>query len=102
MNILKHKVTAASISAKHVIIICSACCGSSDILEIEVLHDHSVRRTSSWAAIKIILLDIDTVCFDVADSDVVVCDVGDEASGVVVGLDARSVCGVDDHDVGEL
>ena len=48
------------------------------------------------------MLNINAVDRDVADGDVAVCDVGDEACGVEVRLDACAVLRVDDLAVGEL
>lgn len=48
------------------------------------------------------MLHINAVDRDVADGDVAVCNVGDEARGVEVRLDACTVLGIDDLAVGDL
>lgn len=48
------------------------------------------------------MLDVDSVDRDIADYDVAVGNVGDEARGVEVGFYPCSVLGIEDLTIGEL
>ena len=72
------------------------------VLKQQVLDQHAVRRVARRPAVEIVLLHVDTVRRDALQGDVGVGDVGDEAGGVEVGLDAAAVFGGEDGGVGKL
>jgi len=101
-NIIEHEITAAAAAAKDVIILCTRPRRARKILEQEVGDNDAVGRDPGGPAVQVVLLHVDAVDRDVADGDVAVCDVGDEAGGVEVRLDTCSILGVHDLAVGEL
>lgn len=102
IDILKDKVATATVSTEDVIRFSTITRCAGDILEQEILDYDAIGRDPSWTAIEVVFLYIDSVDGDVGNLDVLVGDVGDEASGSGVCLYARSVLGIDHEAVLEL
>ena len=93
-HIFKSEVGARALATQDVVIGRICMCGSSHVLEQDVLDDDSARRSSGWPTVEVVLLDVETVYRRIGDMDVSVRDVGNEACGVIVGLDAHAVLAV--------
>lgn len=100
-HISEHKIAAASTATENIVVSRTCRRRAGEVLEQKVGDDDSVRGGALRSAVQVVLLYIDAVDGDVADEDVAVCDVGDEACSVEVRLDACAVLGVEDLAVGE-
>jgi hypothetical protein len=88
MNIVNLDVFTASLSAKDIVVLSLLCRSTGYVPHDNVLDDDAIRWVASRTTVQVVLLNVDAV-------------VGDEASGVRVGLDAGSILGVEDNRVGE-
>lgn len=101
INVIDRDVLAAARSAENIIVPAFLCRSTSDVPDDDVRDADTRSRVAGWAAIEVVLLDIDTVDGDVLDAYVFEKNVVDVASGVLVGFDAGAVLGVQDNRVAE-
>lgn len=93
------EVLTASIATEDVVGVRVGLDGSGDVLKDNVSDHDTVGGLTSWAAVEVILLDIQTVVGNAGEGDVLVGDVGDGTVGARVGLDAHAVLRVGDDGV---
>ena len=94
-------VLAATVTAENVDVSSAALNGTGNLLNLEAGNGDTGGGLAGRAAVLVILLDDDTVLGDVGKLDVGESDVGDGTGGLVDGLDADTVVGVDDARVGD-
>jgi hypothetical protein len=94
INIIDVEVLTTSLSTQDVVIPSFLSRSTSNIPNRDILDQHSIRWVARWASVEVILLDVDTVDRNILHADVLEKNVGDEAGGVGVALDARAVFGV--------
>ena len=100
-HIIDHDVAAAAFAAKDVVVPSFLGRSTCDVPHGDILDLDAIGRVTSWTAVEVILLDIDSVDGDILHADVFENDVGDETCGIGVRLDARAVLSVQDNGVGE-
>jgi len=94
VSIVDRDVAATVTSTQNIVVSALFCGGTSDVAHENVFDDDPVCRVTSRAAIQIVLLDVDTINGDVLDTQVLKENVLDQAGGVLIGLDARTILGV--------
>lgn len=101
IDIVDRDVLAATRTAKNVVVSGLVRRGTGNVPDRDIRDADAGGRVSSWAAVEVVLLNVDTVGGDVFNADVFKQDVLDVSGGVLVGLDTGTVLGVEDNRVGE-
>ena len=83
-HIIDLDVAAALVSAQDVVVPCLLGRSAYNVLHGHVLDGHAVGRVAGWAAVEVILLDVDAVDGNVLQVEVLEPDVGDESGRVGV------------------
>ena len=74
VHVIKRKVRATSRSAQDVVVLGRLLGIANDVLHRNISDDHPVCREAGWAAVEVILLDVNPVVANVVDDDVFVGD----------------------------
>jgi hypothetical protein len=101
IDIIDRDVFTAALSTEDVIVACLRCSCTRNILDCNVLNHDAVGWITCWAAIEIVLLNVDTVNGSILDTDVLKQDVGNQAGSVGIGLDACTILCVQYNRIGE-
>lgn len=101
IDIIDGDVLAAPGTTQDVVISALLRSGSGNVPDHNVLNEDTCSRVTCWATVQVVLLDVDSVDRDVLNADVLEQDVVNVAGGVLVGLDAGTVLGVQDNRVAE-
>lgn len=72
LHVLECKVCATPRATKYVVVVCARLCCAMNVGHQHVGNDDSVAWVARWAAIEVILLDIDAVDGNVGDEDVLI------------------------------
>lgn len=101
-NVLVGEVRARSVTAEDVVVVrVFINNGARHIDEGDVGDDDAVGGLAGGATVEVVLLDIEAVVGNATHGDVLVGDVGDQARGVGVALDAGAVARVHEPAVAE-
>lgn len=92
---------ATATGAENVFIQCTRLDGSSDVVQSKVGDRDAVCRDTRRVTVEVVLLDVYAVDADVAQGDVRIGDVVDDASRLGYGFDADSVLRIGDCAVGD-
>jgi hypothetical protein len=113
------KVGTATITAEDVVVVCSATSCSSHVDKLDVGNFDAICGFASWAAVEVILLNINAVFADIRKSDILVGDVVNLVfvsayvsfsshifltycpSSIRVGLDSGAILTVDNLGIAE-
>lgn len=101
VDIIDGDILAASRTTQNVVVSTLVCSSAGNIPDHNVLDQDTCCRVTCWATVQVVLLDVDSIDRDVLNTNVFKQDVVDVAGGVLVGLDAGTVLGVQDNRVAE-
>jgi hypothetical protein len=101
VDIIDGDILAASRTTQNVVVSTLVCSSAGNIPDHNVLDQDTCSRVTCWATVQVVLLDVDSIDRDVLNTNVLKQDVVDVAGGVLVGLDAGTVLGVQDNRVAE-
>lgn len=74
VDVVEGEIRAATITAEDVVVLCARGRSSGDVSHRDVGNDDAVGWSASWATVKVVLLDIDSVNGGVLDVNVLVGD----------------------------
>lgn len=84
VHVVNHNVAAAALAAENIVVPSFLGRCTSNVPHGDVLDLDTVGGVACWAAVEVILLDIDSIDGDVLNADVLENNVGDEACCVGV------------------
>jgi len=90
INVVEREIAARSLTAQDIVVLRTRSSGARDVRHGDIADDDAVGGNAGWAAVEVVLLDVDAVLADIRHEDVFVDNAADDAGGVVVRLDARA------------
>jgi len=77
INVVEREITARSRTAQDIVVLRARRGGARDVGHGDVANEHAIRWDACWAAVEVVLLDVDAVLADVRYEDVFVDDSAD-------------------------